>query len=654
VGSVLFGLDGNPNYRTENGAPYALNGNNGNVYVNWSPTVGQHTITATPYTGSGLTGTVGTPLTITVNVVSGTTLPSVSVTATTPAANETNGTAGVFTIARTGSQTNPLTVNFAISGTATNGTDYTTLGTSVTIPANVASATVTVAPISDDNVEGSETVILTISSNAAYSIGSPGSNTVTINEASGLAPLSGTPLAVPGFIEAENFDHGGEGVAYHDNTAANEGGAYRSTGVDVQVVADTGGGFAIGHIQVGEWLKYTVDVQTAGTYTFTTRISSGGGGGTYHYEIDGTDVTGPILIGNTGNWNTFVNQSVGGIPLTAGQHVLRLVFDATNGGDIADVNWIQLDAGDSIPTPVTFSALPAVPQARIEAMAASVGGKFYVFGGFINSMLTATTSLHIYDPGTNSWSSGAALPQALTHSAIATSGQFVYILGGEVGSDGGTVTNAVYKYDTLANTYIALPTLPLARGGGGAAIVNNSLYFFGGLKEGFQLDGNGEAFKLDLNNLGAGWSPIANMPNPRNHMGGAALGGKVYAIGGQHNRDESGSPQSEVDMYDPASNTWTSVASLPIAMNHNAGGTFVFQNRIVVMGGETFGGIPVATIFEYNPTTNRWSQAGIAPAPRKSPTAGFIGNQLIYATGAASGGVDATNTAWLSSTITLL
>jgi len=322
---------------------------------------------------------------------------------------------------------------------------------------------------------------------------------------------------------------------------------------------------------------------------------------------------------------------------------------------IADVNWIQLDAGNNIPTPVAFgAAFPPFPQARIEAMAASVGGKFYIFGGFINSMLTATTSLDVYDPGANAWSSGATLPQALTHSAIATSGQFVYILGGEVGSDAGTVTNAVYKYDSVANTYIALPTLPLSRGGGGAAIVNNILYFFGGLKEGFQLDGNGEAFKLDLNNLGAGWSSIASMPNPRNHMGGAALGGKVYAIGGQHNRDESGQPQSEVDMYDPASNTWTPVASLPIAMNHNAGGTFVFQNRIVVMGGETFGGIPVATVFEYNPATNRWSEAGIAPAPRKSPTAGFIGNQLVYATGAASGGVDATNTAWLSSTITLL
>src|SRR5205823_5001799 len=99
--------------------------------------------------------------------------------------------------------------------------------------------------------------------------------------------------------------------------------------------------------------------------------------------------------------------------------------------------------------------------------------------------------------------------------------------------------------------------------------------FFGGLIDGFQLDGKGEGWKLDLTNQSAGWKSIANMPNPRNHMGSATLNGKIYAVGGQHNRDEGGQPQSEVDAYDPGTNTWKQVASLPIAMNHINGGTFV-------------------------------------------------------------------------------
>ena len=49
-----------------------------------------------------------------------------------------------------------------------------------------------------------------------------------------LTPFNGTPVNLPATIQAENFDNGGEGVAYHDNDAANQGGAYRQTGVDVE------------------------------------------------------------------------------------------------------------------------------------------------------------------------------------------------------------------------------------------------------------------------------------------------------------------------------------------------------------------------------------------------------------------------------------
>ncbi len=69
VGSVRFGLDGIPNYKTENVAPYALAGDNGGNYNPWTPAVGQHTLTATPYTEGGAGGTAGTALTVGFTVV---------------------------------------------------------------------------------------------------------------------------------------------------------------------------------------------------------------------------------------------------------------------------------------------------------------------------------------------------------------------------------------------------------------------------------------------------------------------------------------------------------------------------------------------------------------------------------------------------------
>ena len=64
VGSVRFALDGTSNYKTETNPPYALAGNDGDDYYPWTPSVGIHTLKATPYTGTSATGTAGTALRI--------------------------------------------------------------------------------------------------------------------------------------------------------------------------------------------------------------------------------------------------------------------------------------------------------------------------------------------------------------------------------------------------------------------------------------------------------------------------------------------------------------------------------------------------------------------------------------------------------------
>ena len=70
VGSVRFALDGNSNYRTETAPPYALAGDSSGDFWPWTPSVGSHTVTVTPYSGAGATGTAGMPLTISFTVTS--------------------------------------------------------------------------------------------------------------------------------------------------------------------------------------------------------------------------------------------------------------------------------------------------------------------------------------------------------------------------------------------------------------------------------------------------------------------------------------------------------------------------------------------------------------------------------------------------------
>ncbi|HUR56329.1 MAG TPA: S8 family serine peptidase [Opitutaceae bacterium] len=130
-------------------------------------------------------------------------LPTVSVAATDPNAAEAGPDSATFTVTRTGATTAALSVSFTLGGTATNGTDYQTLATSVVIPAGAASATVVVRPIDDTAVEDSETVVLTLAANAAYAISGPSSATATIadNDKAASLPTVSISASIPLTIE---------------------------------------------------------------------------------------------------------------------------------------------------------------------------------------------------------------------------------------------------------------------------------------------------------------------------------------------------------------------------------------------------------------------------------------------------------------------
>lgn len=194
----------------------------------------------------------------------------------------------------------------------------------------------------------------------------------------GSTPYSGTPAPIPGTVQFENYDVGGEGTAYHDSTSGNAGGVYRTNNVDIQATGDSGGGYNIGWVAAGEWLKYTVNVTSAGTYRLDLRVAQKGSGGRFHVEVDGADKTGAITAPNTGAWQTWQTMSVGGIGLTAGTHVVRVVMDANgSGGYVANFNWFALSAttsaasGDTTP----YSGTPAALPGRVKFVNYDIGGE---------------------------------------------------------------------------------------------------------------------------------------------------------------------------------------------------------------------------------------------------------------------------------------
>jgi len=157
------------------------------------------------------------------------------------------------------------------------------------------------------------------------------------------SPYLATPAAIPGRVEAEYFDYGGEGVAYHDTTAGNSGGANRSTeDVDIERTSDVDRGSNLGWMSAGEWLTYTVTVAQTGTYTLRARVAAAGAGGAFHVEVGGLDVTDTQWIPNTGGWQIWTDVNVT-VSLNAGTQVMRFVADA-NGptGVFGNLNYLEL------------------------------------------------------------------------------------------------------------------------------------------------------------------------------------------------------------------------------------------------------------------------------------------------------------------------
>ena len=106
-------------------------------------------------------------------------LATVTISANIPTASE-GGASGSFKVTRTGSKDFPLTVNYTVSGTATKGTDYAALNGAVTIPTGWTSMSSNVIPIDDASPEDRESVIVTLSAGTGYQVGSPSSATVSI------------------------------------------------------------------------------------------------------------------------------------------------------------------------------------------------------------------------------------------------------------------------------------------------------------------------------------------------------------------------------------------------------------------------------------------------------------------------------------------
>src|SRR5262249_40228283 len=119
----------------------------------------------------------------------------------------------------------------------------------------------------------------------------------------------------------------------------------------------------VGWVSAGEWLAYTVDVASAGTYTVTFQVASVGSGGTFHLQMDGTDVTGPLTVPDTGGWLRFQTISKT-VTLKAGLQMSLLVMDTAGQYAVGNFDWMEFSPQSTTPYLGTPAPVPGTIQSE--------------------------------------------------------------------------------------------------------------------------------------------------------------------------------------------------------------------------------------------------------------------------------------------------
>jgi len=179
-------------------------------------------------------------------------------------------------------------------------------------------------------------------------------------------PYGGTPAAVPGTVQAANYDTGGSGTAYNVTAVNGSANSYRSDGVDLEACTDTGCGYDIGWTGAGQWFRYTVNVATAGTYTVSLRLASPYGitDALHIANAAGTSLSGPVAVPNTGGYQTWTTVTAS-VTLPAGVQTLTLNQDS-NGWNIHQLTFALSSSGGGggeAPYGGTPAAVPGTVQA---------------------------------------------------------------------------------------------------------------------------------------------------------------------------------------------------------------------------------------------------------------------------------------------------
>jgi len=325
--------------------------------------------------------------------------------------------------------------------------------------------------------------------------------------------------------------------------------------------------------------------------------------------------------------------STGGIsmtnPLCITQDPLGRLFVGEFGNSRVDV-FLPKAVGCWQPFPV-----PSAPSAVVDSGFARVGNKVFLIGGQTSS--NVIRSVLVFNAFTNAWSTASSLPSnypSVLSPAVASIGNLIYIVSGE-NINGNPVPNAVV-YNTESDSYVNLPNVPTPRSHAVAAFSESGeLYVIGGVDSSGSSSAVVEIFSPGTNS----WRVGTSLPSPRDSAMGAVIGGSIYVAGGRNSLINNNALSSVV-VLEVAQGQWSSVSTMPTG--RRSGGAIVVKEKLLVLGGQSGTTGPAnSQVEEYDPSTNTW--IGLAPMPigKRGAAWAHFGNGVFAFTGANDAGLGA-------------
>lgn len=272
----------------------------------------------------------------------------------------------------------------------------------------------------------------------------------------------------------------------------------------------------------------------------------------------------------------------------------------------------------------TWTTKSPIPAARFFAVAGAINNIIYVVGGKDASSIT-TSTVRAYNTMTDAWSTRASLPRhrASANGASAIAGR-LYVSGGINNSR--VTASTLYMYNPTTNTWVQKASLPHPGACGAQGVIGGLLYVYAA----------GNSFYCSsvrgfyrYNPATNSWTVLPNPPNNHERPVAGVIGGKLYLVGTTADHSNAVAVRA-LSVYTPSTNSWATKAPLPASQEYGAGAALL--GKLYIAGGTFLDGFSyrvTGALRAYDPATNTWTTKASMPTPRES-AAGINAGGLLW------------------------